>query len=154
MGYDPMPKYIEHEQPEDGYYRLIYGRAPMHTFGRTINSPNMSDLMEENAIWVNPKVAKINDIKSGQEIWLENQDGVKSTFSAKVRVTERIRHDSIYIVHGFGHTNKKLTRAYGKGIADSELITKIKIDPITGGTGMRSNFVTLLTENPHKKEIV
>jgi thiosulfate reductase/polysulfide reductase chain A len=154
MGYDPMPKYTEHEQPEDGYYRLIYGRAPMHTFGRTINSPNMNDLMEENAIWVNPKVAKINDLKTGQEIWLENQDGVKSTFPAKVRVTERIRHDSVYIVHGFGHTNKKLTRAYGKGIADSELITKIKIDPITGGTGMRSNFVTFLTENPHKKEIV
>ncbi|MCK5907859.1 MAG: hypothetical protein KAG37_09725, partial [Flavobacteriales bacterium] len=97
---------------------------------------------------------KIWDLKTGQEIWLKNQDDVISQFPGKVRVTERIRHDSIYIIHGFGHTNKKLTRAYGKGIADSDLITNVKVDPITGGTGMRSNFVTFLTENPHKKEIV
>lgn len=148
MGYDPLPNYTEHEQPEEGFYRLIYGRAPMHTFGRTINSPNMNTLMSENAIWVNPKVAKIWDLENGQEIWLKNQDGVISTFSAKVRVTERIRYDSIYMVHGFGHTRKELSRAYGKGIDDAELITRVKYDTVTGGTGMRSNFVTFLTEKP------
>ncbi|MEN8137575.1 MAG: molybdopterin-dependent oxidoreductase [Bacteroidota bacterium] len=154
MGYDPMPKYTDHAQPEDGFYRLIYGRAPMHTFGRTINSPNMNDLMDENNIWINPKIAKIWDFKSGQEIWLQNQDGVISTFPIKIRVTERIRHDSVFMVHGFGHKNKKLTRAYGKGASDSEMISSYKIDPVTGGTGMRGNFVTFLTENPHKKEQV
>lgn len=31
-----------------------------------------------------------------------NFDGIVSTFSIKVRVTERIRWDSVYMVHGFG----------------------------------------------------
>jgi len=147
-GFDPLPNYTAHEEPEYGFYRLIYGRAPMHTFGRTSNNPNLTDLMDENSVWINPKVAKEWSLKSDQKIWLKNQDGVVSTFPIKVRITERIRHDSIYMVHGFGHDNKKLSRAHGKGASDSELITNVKIDPVMGGTGMRSNFVTFLTEKP------
>jgi thiosulfate reductase/polysulfide reductase chain A len=152
-GYDPMPKYTEHAQPEEGFYRLIYGRAPMHTFGRTSNNPNLVDLRSENRMWVNPKVAKIWELENGQEVWLQNQDGVISTFPIKVRVTERIRYDSVYVIHGFGKTKKALSRAYGKGLDDSELVTNVKIDPIMGGTGMRENFVTFILENPHKEEV-
>ena len=61
-----------------------------------------------------------------------------------------MRWDSVYMVHGFGHDNKKLKRAFGKGINDTQLISKVAIDPIMGGTGMRGNFVTILTKNPHK----
>lgn len=141
-GFSPFPEYKTHMEPPAGYYHLNYGRAPMHTFSRTANNPNLTDLMDENSIWVNPKVAKEWDLRNGQEIYLENQDGVVSDFPAKVRVTERTRYDSIYIVHGFGHSNKKLTRAHGKGISDSQLITRVLVDPIMGGTGMRGNFVT------------
>ncbi len=151
-GYDAMPRYTEHKQPDDQFYRLIYGRAPMHTFGRTVNSPHLSDLMSENTLWVNPSVAKIWDLHNEQYIWLKNQDSVISSFPIKVRITERIRHDSVYMVHGFGKTNDKLSRSYGKGIDDTELITNVKIDPIMGGTGMRENFVTFVTKNPHQKE--
>lgn len=152
-GFDPMPVYTRHKQPSTGYYRLIYGRAPMHTFSRTQNNPNLNDLMDENNLWINPKIAKINGFTEGQEVWLKNQDGIVSTFSIKIRITERIRPDSVYMVHGFGHTQKHLTRAYGKGASDSEMITNIKYDPIMGGTGMRENFVTILTKKPQKKEV-
>ncbi|MDX9945924.1 MAG: molybdopterin-dependent oxidoreductase [Bacteroidales bacterium] len=145
-GYDPMPKYTHHEEPPPGYYRLNYGRAPMHTFSRTSNNPNLTDLMEENTLWVNPRVAKEWALTSGQYIHLMNQDGKKSEFPIKVRVTERIRWDSVYMVHGFGHDQKKLERCYGKGASDTNLITKVLVDPIMGGTGMRGNFVTFLTE--------
>ena len=146
-GFDPIPKYTAHEENPDGFYRLIYGRAPMHTFSRTANNPNLVDLMDENSVWVNPKVAKEWGLENGKEIWLENQDGVISDFPVKVRVTERIRWDSIYMVHGFGHSNKQLSRTYGKGASDSQLITKVHIDPIMGGTGMRGNFVTFRFDN-------
>jgi thiosulfate reductase/polysulfide reductase chain A len=152
-GYDPMPKYTAHKQPDPGFYRLIYGRAPMHTFGRTSNNPNLVDLKSENELWVNPKIAKILGLEPSQKVWLRNQDKVVSSFPIKVRITERIRHDSVYMVHGFGKTNKNLTRAYGKGANDSELITNIKIDPIMGGTGMRENFVEILITNP-KQEVI
>lgn len=149
-GFDPMPVYTAHDTPDSGYYRLNYGRSPMHTFSRTINNPNLSDLTDENKLWVNPKVARIEDLKNDQEVWLENQDGVISSFPIKVRITERIRWDSVYMYHGFGHNNKKLTRAHGKGASDTELITKIQIDPLMGGTGMRGNFVKILIDEPSK----
>lgn len=150
LGFDPMPLYTKHPEPPQGFYRLNYGRAPMHTFSRTANNPNLNDLKSENSLWVNPKIARILDLKTGQAVWLRNQDKITSTFSIKVRVTERIRWDSVYMVHGFGHDNKKLSRAFGKGINDTEMISKTMDDPIMGGTGMRGNFVTILTENPHK----
>ncbi len=147
-GFDPLPVYTAHPEPPEGYYRLNYGRAPMHTFSRTANNPNLTDLMHENNVWVNPKVAALWDIKNGQKVWLKNQDGYVSSFPITVRVTERIRWDSVYMVHGFGQTNKKMSRAYGHGASDSELVTKVAVDPIMGGTGMRVNFVTFLKEKP------
>lgn len=150
-GFDAMPVYTPHPEPEEGFYRLIYGRAPMHTFSRTANNPNLVALMPENAIWINPQVAKLWGFKKDQYIWLKNQDGAVSTFPIKVRVTERIRWDSIYMVHGFGHHHKPLTFAYGRGVNDTELITKVMIDPTMGGTGMRGNFVTFLTEKLGKE---
>ena len=150
-GFDPMPVYTAHAQPEQGFYRLNYGRSPMHTFSRTINNPNLSDLKDENKLWVNPKVARIEGLRNNQEVWLENQDGIISMFPIKVRVTERVRWDSVYMYHGFGHNNKKLSRAFGKGISDTQLITKVSIDPLMGGTGMRGNFVKILADNPNKE---
>jgi thiosulfate reductase/polysulfide reductase chain A len=145
-GFDPLPKYAAHEEPEEGFYRLIYGRAPMHTFSRTSNNPNLTDLMDENSVWINPKVAKEWGLITDQYIWLKNQDGIRSDFQVKVRVTERIRWDSVYIVHGFGHAQKQMKRCFGRGVSDTQLITNVLVDPLMGGTGMRSNFVTFVTE--------
>jgi thiosulfate reductase / polysulfide reductase chain A len=150
-GFDPLPKYVAHEEPAEGFYRLIYGRAPMHTFGRTSNNPNLTDLMHENSVWVNPRVAKEWGLTKDQYIWLKNQDGIISDFPIKVRITERIRWDSIYMVHGFGHGQKQMKRCFGKGASDTQLITKIMTDPLMGGTGMRGNFVTFVTEKTEKE---
>lgn len=151
-GFDPMPKYTPHPEPPAGYYRLNYGRGPAHTFSRTANNPNLTDIMDENLLWVNPRVAKEWGLRNGQAVWLKNQDGIVSDFSIKVRVTERIRWDSVFMVHGFGHSDKRLTRAYGKGVSDSTLISRVHIDPVMGGTGMRGNFVTFLTDKPQTEE--
>jgi thiosulfate reductase/polysulfide reductase chain A len=91
-------------------------------------------------------VAKEWGLNPGQYVHLVNQDGNRSEFPIKVRVTERIRWDSVFMVHGFGHAQKKLRRCYGKGASDANLITKVLIDPIMGGTGMRGNFVTFITD--------
>ncbi len=151
LGFDPLPKYTPHEEPPDGYYRLIYGRAPMHTFGRTANNAYLTDLMDENTVWINPKIAKIWDLANDQYIWLQNQDGVTSEFPIKVRITERIRWDSVYMVHGFGHAQKQMKRCYGRGASDTQLITRVLVDPLMGGTGMRGNFVTIVTEKAEKE---
>ncbi|WP_282126704.1 molybdopterin-containing oxidoreductase family protein [Marinifilum flexuosum] len=152
-GFDPIPNYTPHPEPPTGYYRLNYGRAPMHTFGRTANNPNLNELMSENSLWVNPFVAADNNLENGQEVWLKNQDGVVSDFPIKVRVTERIGKDNVYMVHGFGRANKKLKRSFGKGISDSQLITNVMVDPVMGGTGMRGNFVSFVTDKPESEVV-
>jgi thiosulfate reductase / polysulfide reductase chain A len=146
-GFDPIPVYTPHEEPPEGYYRLNYGRAPMHTFARTANNPNLTDLMDENSLWVNPRIAAMWGLNNDQYIWLQNQDGIVSSFPIKVRITERIRWDSVYMVHGFGHADPRLTRAYGRGANDTEMMSRVHIDPIMGGTGMRGNFVTFRFDN-------
>lgn len=144
-GFDPVPKYKRPEEPPAGYYRLLFGRAPVHSFSRTQSNPILMDMMEENEVWINFDVAQKWQLKSGQYIRLRNQDGVLSN-KIKVKVTERIRPDCVYMVHGFGHNSKMLKRAYQKGASDSQLITKYVTDPIMGGTGMNVNFVTFELE--------
>ncbi|MFC1669857.1 molybdopterin dinucleotide binding domain-containing protein, partial [Spirochaetota bacterium] len=137
----PVPQYTYHEEPGEGYYRLLYGRSPSHSFARSINNPILSQINPENEVWVNPTVAKDWGIDNGQYVKLENQDKVVSG-KIKVRVTERIRPDSVFMVHGFGSKQKKLKKSYKKGADDQELMTRVKVDPIMGGQGMHGNFVT------------
>ncbi len=144
-GFDPVPKYTKHEQPPEGWFRLIYGRAQVHTFSRTTNNPSLWELMEENVAWINARVAKRIGIKNGDYVVLINQDGIKSN-KVRAKVTERIRSDCIYIVHGFGSTSKLLKKAYLRGADDQQLISKYAIDPISGSVGMRVNFVKVSKE--------
>jgi len=142
-GFDPLPRYTAPQQGPAGHYRLIYGRAPAHTFGRTSNNPLLFQLMPENTVWVNPGAASQWKLSSGDYVRLKNQDGVVSN-PVRVRVTERIRPDSVFMAHGFGHTSKHLRLTQGVGASDAYLITNLLMDPIMGATGMRSNFVTFV----------
>lgn len=141
-GFDPVPQYTAHDQPPDGYYRLLYGRSPAHSFGRTTNNPILTQLDPENEVWINSHVAKEWGLKNGQYIRLENQDNVVAG-PVRVKITERIRTDCVYMVHGFGHTQKKMKRSYRKGASVADLITRTKTDPVMGAIGMRMNFVTI-----------
>jgi thiosulfate reductase/polysulfide reductase chain A len=55
------------------------------------------------------------------------------------------------MVHGFGHNQKQMKRCFGKGASDTQLITKVLTDQLMGGTGMRGNFVTFVTELTEKE---
>jgi thiosulfate reductase/polysulfide reductase chain A len=144
-GFDPVPKYEPVEHPQKGMFRLIYGRSPVHTFSRTVNTQWLWELEKENEVWLNKKEADRLGVKNGQYVVLENQDGVRCN-KIKAKVTERIRHDCVYMVHGFGHNAPRLKRANQSGADDQKLITKYIEDPITGGTGMRVNFVKIIKE--------
>ncbi len=144
-GFDPIPKYTKVEQPPQGYMRLLYGRVPMHTFTRSINNKWLWELEKENHVWINTEVARRLNIKDGEYVVLENQDGIRSN-KVLAKVTERIRKDCVFLPHGFGLMSKRLSRAYLKGADDQGLITRYRIDPITGVTGMRVNFVKIVKE--------
>ena len=144
-GFDPMPVYTPPEPVPDGFYRLNYGRVPAHTFGKTVNNPLLFQLSPENQVWVNPLVANEWSLKNGDYVRLGGTNGVVSN-KVRVRITERIGPDSVFMAHGFGHKSRRLRLAAGVGADDSELMGNIKVDPIMGGTGMRANFVTFVKE--------
>jgi thiosulfate reductase/polysulfide reductase chain A len=144
-GFDPVPKYKRPASGPAGSFRLLYGRAPVHSFSRTQTNRILSDMMPENEVWLNANIAERYGLKSGDYVKLKNQDGVVSN-KVKVKATERIRQDCVYMVHGFGHTSKGLKHAFGKGASDSQLLTRFETDPLMGGTGMNVNFVTIEME--------
>jgi thiosulfate reductase/polysulfide reductase chain A len=143
--FDPIPKYTAVEGPSPGYYRLLYGRSPVQTFSRTVNNEWLWELYKENNVWVNATEAAKSGIKNGDYVVLINQDGVQSA-RVRARVTEKIRPDCVFVVHGYGQHSKRLSRAHDKGIDDGALMTRYNIDPIIGSTGMRVNFVKIMKE--------
>ena len=145
-GFDPVPKYTAPAAAPDGHFRLITGRAPVHTFSRTQTNPLLHDMMPENEVWVNGATAAKAGLRSGEYVKLRNQDGVVSN-RVRVKATQRIRPDCVYLVYGFGHTSRMLTRAYMKGANAAQLTTKYVTDPLMGGTSIHSNFVTFVKES-------
>lgn len=141
-GFDPVPRYEPPEPAPPGAYRLLSGRAPMHSFSRTQNNPLLHDVMAENELWVNAAQARRLGLASGDRVKLVNQDGAES-LPIKVKATQRIRPDCVYMVHGFGRSSRRLRLAHGKGASDAQLITRYRVDPLMGATGVEMNFVTL-----------
>ena len=140
---DAIPKYEPTPEPPAGYFRLIYGRAPVHSFSRSENNAWLDDLMSENPVWLCTDAAKQAGLVDGQKVILENQDGVKSPVIT-LKVTPAMRKDVAYTVHGFGPQAPQLKKAYQHGFSDTALMTRIAIDPLMGATGMRVNFVRVL----------
>ncbi|MBL6974645.1 MAG: molybdopterin-dependent oxidoreductase [Deltaproteobacteria bacterium] len=139
-GFDPVPQYEPPEEPPPGQFRLLFGRSPAHTFGRTTNNRFLSEVVDGNEVWLNARVATEMGLKDGTNVVLINQDGVRSE-PVPLKATQRIRPDCVYMVHGYGHDAKGLKFAKGRGASDSRLVTRYKVDPIMGGTGMNVNFV-------------
>ena len=57
-GLDPLPNYSPHEQPSGDQFRLLFGRTPTHTFGRTTNNRFLSEVYDENVVWLNAQRAE------------------------------------------------------------------------------------------------
>jgi thiosulfate reductase / polysulfide reductase chain A len=147
LGFDPLPVYVPQEE-QPGMFRLLSGRSPLHSFGRTTNNRLLAEPYPENEVWVNADAAaslpgfEASPLRNGERVVLVNQDGVRSG-PVQVKVTQRIRGDCVYLVHGWGQTARKLRYAHGRGASDAQLTTRYKVDPIMGGTGMNVNFVRI-----------
>lgn len=141
-GLPPLPVYTRPEEPPPGRFRLLYGRTPVHTFGRTTNNRFLSRTYAENAVWLNTAVARERGLSDGESVVLVGADGARS-LPTRLKATHRIRPDCVFVVHGYGHTSPGLKFAKGRGLDDDQLVTRVRIDPAMGGTGMNVNFVAV-----------
>jgi thiosulfate reductase/polysulfide reductase chain A len=142
-GFDAIPVYEPTDEPPPGYFRLLYGRSPVHTFARTQNTPVLSDLNPENELWLNEDEATELGYSNGDRVWLENEVGDR-TGPIAIKATQRIRRDAVFMTHGFGQVAKGLTNANGRGASDTRMMSRYKLDPISGGAGLRVNFVRIV----------
>ena len=146
-GFDPLPVYEPPNQVPAGQYRLLYGRSPVHTFARTQNNWILMELDPENEVWINPLEARALGVANGAYVWLESDDGVREG-PVKAKVTERIRRDCVYIVHGFGHKAPGMRLAHRRGASDNYLQNHYRLDKISGGAGLRVNTVRVIPGAP------
>ena len=145
-GFDAVPKYTPPAESPPGYFRLLFGRSPFHTFARTTNNRVLLELQEENDLWVNEQTGKDLGVKTGQYVYIENQDGIRSSNKIRIRLTQRVRPEIFYMHHGFGHTNPALTAGYKKGVLDTEMLSHTDIDPTMGSVGVQNNFIKIIKE--------
>ena len=117
----------------------------MHTFSRTQSNPLLHDLVSDNEVWVHTATAGSLGLKNRDWGRLKNQDGATSN-RVRVKATQRIREDTVYMVYGFGHKAPMLQRANGRGASAAALNTRYATDPLMGATSIHANFVQLVKE--------
>ena len=134
--------YERPKQPEPGYYRLAFGRSPVHTHGRTQNNPVLSEIMPENSLWINADEAAKLGISDGDRVQVTSSDGSHSG-TIKAFVTEFIHPESVFMVHGFGRKVPWQTRGYNKGLGDYRFETGLLdvYDPVGGAIALMECFV-------------
>jgi thiosulfate reductase/polysulfide reductase chain A len=148
LGKAPLPEFVPPDEPPPGQFRLLSGRSPLHTFGRTANNRLLGEIVRDNELWINEDAAatlggfEARPLTDGELVVLVNQEGKRSQ-PLRAKLTQRIRGDAVYLVHGFGHDANGLHFARGRGASHSELVSRTVTDPVMGGTALNVSFVSI-----------
>ncbi|EIJ36004.1 molybdopterin-containing oxidoreductase family protein [Thiothrix nivea] len=140
LGMEDAIEWEEQPRPNDGEFHFTFGRIGFHTHARTQDNIWLNYFMPENMLWINPEPAKKLGIADGDTVEIHDRKGRGGTIKAKV--THRIRPDTVFTVHGFGHWDKRMTTAAGKGLSDSELASDTREKHI-GSISMGTSMVTV-----------
>lgn len=134
--------YESPSKPDEGHYRLAFGRSPVHTHGHTQNNPVLSEIMPENQLWLNADKAAKMGVANGDLVQVTSSDGSHSG-TINAYVTEFIHPESVFMVHGFGRKVPWQTRGYNKGLGDYRFETGLLgvYDPVGGANSLMECFV-------------
>ncbi len=138
---DPMPMW--HDEYEfkvpAGKFRLLTGRHAQFTQSGTANNMMLRDLMSENYLWINRRVAKEKGIEFGDMIEVYSKVGKTRL---KAYPTEKIGPNQLFFVHGFGEESEGLSWAYRSGGNDNAVIEDIT-EPVYGAASMHETNVEI-----------
>ncbi len=98
-GQDPLPKYTPPAQPTAGKFRMVVGRKAYFTQAGSTGIPWLNEFYPENDLWLNPVAAKDLGVSTGDRVEVSSTVG---TITLKARVTQEIRPDCVFMLHGFG----------------------------------------------------
>lgn len=142
MGLPSLKPYVSPDPVPEGKFRIAFGRCALHTQGHTVNNSLLNRKMAENTLWINTEKAAEMGIKDGEYLIL-NDDPEAGTI--KAFVTDFMHPEAVFMIHGFGHKLPVESRAYGKGVADQELMKGglDRMDKAGGGLALQEHFVSV-----------
>jgi len=140
-GIDPMPVWRDEYafSVPSGKFRLLTGRHAQFTQSGTSNNAMLRDLMPENFIWINKRVADKKGIKFADTVEVSSSVGKTQL---KAYPTEKIAPDQVFFIHGFGEESEELTWAYKNGGNDNKVIED-NIEPVYGAAAMHETNVEI-----------
>ncbi len=136
-GYDPLPVYQSPVQPPPGKFRLVVGRKAYFTHGNTTNIPWLNSFAPENNLWVHPSSAASLNIEDGDRVEVSSSVGA---VYIKARITQEIRPDCVFMLHGFGKLSKWQRLVSGVGASDAQLL-ETAWDKVSGGAALHETLV-------------
>ena len=137
--YDPLPVYHAPAQPPPGKFRIITGRRAYFTQANTTNNPWLNQFAPENSLWLNAAAADSLGIADGDRVEVASTVGA---VRLKTRVTQEIRPDCVFMLHGYGKKSKWQRLVAGTGGCDSELL-ETAWDKVSGNAALHETFVSV-----------
>jgi thiosulfate reductase/polysulfide reductase chain A len=141
MGVDSMPIWRDeyNYSVPAGKFRLLSGRHAQFTQSGTVNNAMLLDLMPENFIWINKRIAQEKGIKFADMVEVSSSIG---KVQLKAYPTEKIAPEQVFFIHGFGAESDELTWAYKNGGNDNSIIED-HIEPVYGAAAMHETNVEI-----------
>jgi thiosulfate reductase/polysulfide reductase chain A len=140
-GIDPMPVWKDEYNfnVPAGKFKLLTGRHAQFTQNGTANNAMLRDLMPENFLWINKRIAKEKGIKFADIVEVSSSAG---STRLKAYPTEKIAPDQLFFIHGFGQESEALTWAYKNGGSDNAVIED-HMEPVYGAAAMHETNVEI-----------
>ena len=136
-GYDPLPVYQPQPEPPPGKFRLVVGRKAFYTHASSTNNPWLFDFAPENRLWISPRAAESAGIADADTVEVSSGTG---QVHLRARLTQEIRPDCVFMLHGFGKRSHWLKRAYNRGGSDAAVL-EAAWDKVSGNAAMHETLV-------------
>jgi thiosulfate reductase / polysulfide reductase chain A len=137
--YDPLPVYHPPAQTPQGRFRMILGRRAYFTHAGSTNNAWLNQFAPENSLWMSPAAADTLSVNEGDRVEVSSTVG---TVRLKARVTQEIRSDCVFMLHGYGKKAKWQRLVAGKGGSDAELL-ETAWDKVSGNAALHETFVSV-----------
>jgi thiosulfate reductase/polysulfide reductase chain A len=136
-GYDPLPVYKPPTPPPAGQFRMVLGRKAYFTHANQTNNPWLNEFYPVNDLWINPQSARALSIETGDLLEVTSSAG---TVKIKALVTDEIRPDCVFMLHGYGKKAKWQKLAFDVGASDA-VVLETAWDEVSGNAAFHETFV-------------
>lgn len=126
-------------------FRLVHGKQPWHSHSVTANNPYLMAMTKKyngEWMWMNRSRAEQLGIKHGDTVTVESSVARKK---ARVKVTELLHPDCVWIANSYGNFSEKQQIGYGIGVNFNDFL-EVQVEPMAGGTNSQEVIVKITKE--------